>query len=178
MNRLKRDALVLQLVDRLREEKSWCGETHIQKAVYLLQELFTVPLGFAFTLYKYGPFSFELRDALTAMRADGLLELQAQWPYGPRFLPSASGAQLRGRFPRTIREHSGQIDFVARQIGESHVQDLEKLATALLVTRIHADASTDRRAVALRKVKPHVTIEEATEAIARIDEVIQQASRV
>jgi len=73
MNRLKRDVVILSLIENLKKKGSWCGETHIQKATYFLQELFDFPLGFEFILYKHGPFSFDLSDKLTAMRADMLL---------------------------------------------------------------------------------------------------------
>jgi hypothetical protein len=59
------------------------GETHMQKATFFLQELIKVPLGFEFLLYKHGPFSFDLRDELTFMRAQGFLRLEPQYPYGP-----------------------------------------------------------------------------------------------
>ena len=83
MERLKRSALVIALIEQLRNKGSWCGETHIQKTIYFLQELLRVPLGFEFILYKHGPYSFDLSDELTAMRADELVELKLQQPYGP-----------------------------------------------------------------------------------------------
>lgn len=78
MDRLKRGAILVQLVRELRENGSWCGETHLQKGTYLLQELTKVPLGLEFILYKHGPFSFDLRDELTGLRADEVIALQPQ----------------------------------------------------------------------------------------------------
>ncbi|MCL6557372.1 MAG: hypothetical protein K6U74_00970, partial [Firmicutes bacterium] len=63
---LKRKALLLSLVKAMESQGSWCGETHIQKCSYFLQAMLGVPLGFEFILYKHGPFSFDLRDELTA----------------------------------------------------------------------------------------------------------------
>ena len=74
MNRLPQAAIVTRLTGRLRDQGSWCGETHLQKAMYFLQELMEVPTGFEFILYMHGPFSFDLRAELTSLRADGLLE--------------------------------------------------------------------------------------------------------
>ena len=59
MDRLRRAAILTQLVGNLRREGSWCGETHVQKATFFLQELMEVPLGFNFVLNKHGPFSFD-----------------------------------------------------------------------------------------------------------------------
>ena len=48
MNRMAKAALLMQLLNEMRQRGSWCGETHVQKSVYLLQELFGVPLEFQF----------------------------------------------------------------------------------------------------------------------------------
>ena len=34
MNKLKRYAIVISMVEKLNKKGSWCGETHIQKAIY------------------------------------------------------------------------------------------------------------------------------------------------
>ena len=39
MNEDQRTAVTLSLMDALHQQGSWCGETHIQKALYFLQEL-------------------------------------------------------------------------------------------------------------------------------------------
>ena len=74
MQRLARASLLTRLIAGLREAGSWCGETHIQKAMFFLQELMHVPFEFKFILYRYGPFSFDLRYELTAISADGMLK--------------------------------------------------------------------------------------------------------
>jgi hypothetical protein len=58
MQRIEQSGLIAVLADSLRKRGSWAGETHIQKAGYLLQELLGVPLNMKFILYKHGPFSF------------------------------------------------------------------------------------------------------------------------
>lgn len=55
MNRTQRQAILLALIQRLREKGSWCGETHIQKSAYFLQELLGVPLDLNVIFYKHGP---------------------------------------------------------------------------------------------------------------------------
>jgi hypothetical protein len=81
------------LTRRLDEQGSWSGETHIQKAAYLLRELMDIPFGFDFILYKHGPFSFELRDELSSMRSDRLLERQPSRLHTARELPPRIAAR-------------------------------------------------------------------------------------
>ena len=83
MESFQRASILLTLNEELRRAGSWAGETHMQKAAFFLQELMHVSMGFDFILYKHGPFSFDLRDELTFMRAQAFLRLEPQYPYGP-----------------------------------------------------------------------------------------------
>ncbi len=59
LTRLQKDALIAEMAERLHEKGSWCGEIHLQKALYFLQELFEVPTRFNFILpvfVRRGPF--------------------------------------------------------------------------------------------------------------------------
>lgn len=177
MNRLERAAILTTLADKLHSQGSWCGETHLQKATYFLQELLHVPLGYEFILYKYGPFSFDLSDDLAALRADQLLELHPQpIPYGPSLLPTAASGEFRKRYPRTLGTHQQSVDFVARKLGDKGVGQLERLGTALFVTRELPDADAEARARRLHELKPHVSLDEAREAVASVDRLRQETA--
>ena len=168
MNKFKQDALLAETTYKLRVAGSWCGETHMQKAVYFLQSLRKVPMGFNFILYKHGPFSFDLRDELTSMVADGFLELQAQWPYGPSLLPTPIGEELCRSFPNILRRYSSDIDFVSGVLGDRNVSDLEKIATALYVFCEHMQDSPRTQARILHQLKPHIPIHDALEAVKQV----------
>jgi hypothetical protein len=136
MDRLPKAAIVTKPARRLRHYGSWCGETHIQKAMYLLQDMLQVPTGFDFVLYKHGPYSFDLADELTSLRADGLLALEPQSvPYGPRFAVTPLTRRLHATFPKTLAKYADSIEFVAKALGGKRVDELERLGTALYVTR-------------------------------------------
>ena len=172
MNDSRRNALVAALAWRLRDRGSWSGETHVQKATYLLQNLMGVPLNFDFILYKHGPFSFELRDAISSMRADGVLELEHQpYPYGPSMVvPDERRTWVEASYPRALKRYQSDLDFVANWIGNKKVSTLEQLATALYVTLEEDRGRTStERAQRIRELKPHVTMPEATQAISELD---------
>jgi hypothetical protein len=177
MDMLERTAIVLRLAREMRDHGNWCGETHIQKAVYFLQDLAGSGTGFDYVLYKHGPFSFDLRDHLTGMRANELLELQVQpQPYGPKLAPTALASRMEEKFPRTLTENAGRIDFVAGVVGDKGVSDLERLATALFITRREMPgAPIADRAARLNEVKPHVSVATAEAAVEEIDRLILHA---
>jgi hypothetical protein len=173
MIRLKNCALILSLLEELKAKGSWGGETHIQKAAFFLKTLAEVPVDFAFILYKHGPFSFDLRDELTAMRADGLLLLQSKFPYGPILEITDQGKQLIARHPITLEIYGSRVRFVADKLGGKGVNDLEKLATALFVIKSEPSrkSGTDR-ANRIHELKPHVSFEEANPAVTSVEEIM------
>jgi uncharacterized protein YwgA len=175
MNRLRRAALVSALAQDLGEKGSWSGETHVQKATFVLQELLDVPLDYEYVLYKHGPYSFELHDELSEMRADRILVAVARpRPYGPSLIPGEGVQQLRKRFPKTLSRYARQRAFVADALASKDVSDLERLATALWVTK-HEGGSVTERAAFLRRLKPHVSESGAGSAVEEVDELRTQA---
>lgn len=168
MKRLQRCTVILSLVEALLQKDSWCGETHIQKATYFLQELLRVPLGFDYILYKHGPFSFDLSDELMAMRADDMVQLKSRPPYGPSIIPGPNSDRLKQLFPKTLQKYKEEVEFVAEEIGTYGVAELERLATALYVTLNDTAPSHDQikeRASRINKLKPHISVEDAHRSI-------------
>lgn len=179
MNRLAQEAVLAGLTRRLDEHGSWTGETHIQKAAYLLHALTNVPFDFDFILYKHGPFSFQLRDELASMRADRLLERQPQpAPYGPRIVVTDRGRELEERFTRTMDRYGPMVNWVAEQVGPKNVLELERLATALWITRHQPGTDPEMRATELSRIKPHVNRDAAVLAVGEIDEMLEQANAI
>lgn len=180
MERNKRAVILLGLVEELRDNLSWCGETHIQKATYFLQEMMQVPLEFDFILYKHGPFSFDLTDEITAMRADNLLKLQSQpYPYGPSILPGKASESLMKRFPKTLQKYSSHTTFISKKLGGKKVNELEKLATALYVSSVNkSNGDVQFRAQRIHDLKPHVSIEKALEATKTVDQFTEDSRNI
>ncbi len=177
MDKVQRDAVLISLIDGLRAKGSWCGETHVQKAVYVLKELAGLDLEFDFILYKHGPYSFELTEQLTSLRADGLLKQIPQCPYGPMLVTTEDGQRCKERHSRTLAEHAKAVKFVVSLVGPKGVTDLECLATALYVTREQDEHSTvEARANRITELKPHVCADSAVQAVSTIDEWRTRAS--
>ncbi|MGH8630860.1 MAG: hypothetical protein ACREU7_08870 [Burkholderiales bacterium] len=160
MASLKEKALLVALIERMCEKGSWCGETHIQKTVYFGRELFGLPINIEFILYKHGPFSFELRDELDVMQAEGLLRQEVQpHPYGPTLAPGPLAKTLKDQFPKTIGQYRARIAFLGENVANRRAAELERIATALFVTRqLRGRGSPRDRAKALTEVKPHISI--------------------
>lgn len=160
------EAIILSVIKALNEKNSWSGETHVQKAVFFLQELGKADLVYPFILYKYGPFSFELRDDLIYLRARGLLLREILSPnYGPRLLVSDMGKDFLKSECNLDEKDTSEVISTVDLIGKRGVKDLEALATALYVVKRFPSESDEQRARRLREFKPHIKEAEAEAAI-------------
>jgi hypothetical protein len=176
MKRSQRAALLTLLIREMLGRGSWCGETHIQKATFLLQDLLRVDTGFDFILYRHGPFSFELRDELASMQADDLLELVARRPgYGPTYVPTSFSEEFLERFPKTAARYTRQVEFVAGELHNMGVLELERLATAYYIAEREGITRKGDRAERLVELKPHVSLQEARLATDQIDRMIERS---
>lgn len=175
MNRLDRASLLVAITEKLRASGSWAGETHVQKATYVLEKVLGVPAGFEFILYKHGPFSFDLRDEIGTLRADGFVEWEVKNErYGPSLKAGARSVALKQQFPSMPEKYTSEIDFVASRLGGKNVAGLERLATAIYVT-LDNGTPADRRAARINELKRHVSLSEAEMAVDEADNLINEA---
>jgi hypothetical protein len=170
MKPFEQAVVVLHLAEALKARGSWGGETHVQKSVYFLQELMGVPTGFEFILYKHGPFSFDLRSTLTMMEADDLIAWEPRRPYGPTLVRGRDADYLDRHWGLVGECYSQQIEFIANILRDKGVRELEKLATALFVTREVGEVS--KRASRIVELKPHISRAEALDAVQTVGELI------
>ena len=173
-----RCALIVDLLTKLRERNSWCGETHVQKAMYISQDIAKANFGYKFIMYKHGPSSFDLKDELAAMCANSIIELAfPQQGYGPSIHVTEFGKRIFDAHRENIENYRLVNDFVARWLAGSDVVNLEKIATAYYVTMKNPRAPIIERAKSVHFLKPHVDIASAEEVIKVVDQKRAQAKR-
>lgn len=171
-----RCALMVELTKKLREAGSWCGETHVQKALYIVQDLSKSNLGYKFVIYKHGPFSFDLKSELAAMHAANIFEMKfPREGYGPSILPTSFGERVYEVNKENVREYVPLTQFVANWFSSKDVRDLEKIATAYFVTAKHPRDRVIERAKRLTSLKPHVDLHSAEEAVLTVDQMREEA---
>lgn len=173
----ERQVVLLSLLQALERHKSWCGETHVQKSTFFLEEGLDLPLDLHFYMYKYGPFSSDLRQLLGEMRANYLIDIEPRGPYGPSLVVSESGKALVERFPRTKTQYAARLEFVAARFGSRSVAELERLSTALYVRKEQGNLTRDEQARRVMELKPHLDAPQADAAVDAIDELLAEAAQ-
>lgn len=171
MDNLIRWSILLELISELKNAGSWCGETHIQKSAFFLEEMLGVPLDLGFIMYKYGPYSFELNDDLTALRAYNYISLTPQEPYGVAYSLHDEENKLKKFYEKDIEEFSEKISAVAETFGNKTVVELEKLATAFFIFNNENIEDPEEIAERLNEIKSHVSVKDAEKAAEEMLEI-------
>lgn len=162
-------AILAAFVENVRSAGLACGETLLQKAAFVMKELFGVPLSDDFRIHYYGPFSFQLRERLASMEADDIVRVRPRdmgvtYDLGDRF------EQLRSRYAAAIEEAQPAIAFATERLARLGVKQLEPLATALFVAREVAGKSVEDRVQRLREIKQHIDEPSALRAVTTVDD--------
>jgi len=176
LNEMAKRALLVSLVEKMKNGGSWCGETHVQKCVYFLQQLLKVPMNFNYILYKHGPYSFDLNDELSFLRGSEFLELHPRRPYGPSLSPGKLGAVLKSKYDHINSRYSWELDFVVAHLANMSVRELEKVATALYVKKEKKWTTSEDILGQMVELKPHITREKAEEALKTLQEMEENAA--
>lgn len=178
MERLKKLALILELADKLREKGSWCGETHLQKTVYFLQEMAKVPTEYDYILYKHGPFSFDFRDEIYSLISDRMMKLTPQpYPFGPSLETTEVSEKFRSKFKVTLKRYGCSINFLTEKLACEGVASLERLSTALYVFLKKPNEDQAVQAKTIVELKPHVSFEKALSAVQELESIRRQYSQ-
>ena len=160
-------AILGRIVERVEEQKRFCGETLLQKSAYFLKEMFDAPISAPFRIYYYGPFSFDLRETLSTMEGlDVVQTMPHEW--GATYRIGRRYGQVRDRFPKTMQRLEPAIDWVMRELAPLGVKELEPLATALFLKREQPGANDETLATRLHEIKPHVSVDAARVALQKV----------
>ena len=170
-----RRAVVAQLVKRMRANGQWAGETHIQKALFFLQSMLKLPSPYKFVLYKHGPYSFDLHDDLGNMRANLVLDVKPQRPYGASFELGELGDVSIQRGKNAVDRYNDRVEFVVGSLGNKDVRTLEQYATALFVKIDNPNSDNDMLKNIIMDLKPHISERLASEAIQSVVKIESDA---
>ncbi len=175
MERLRQAAVLAEFVDKLHKKKIWCNEAYLQKAVYLLQGMMKLPLGFKFFLYMYGPFSSDLGTEFASLRADGILSRELNGDY-PGLVPTQRLAFFHRNFSKTLERHGSSLDFFVTSVAKLTPSELERIATSLYVKREQPRASESDQISRIQEIRP-LSYHEAEEAFKKLSQLEGKVKR-
>lgn len=162
-------AAIALAVDAMSNHSSSVGRTHIHKFLFLAESWFRGMPSHEFTLYRYGPYSFDLDAELQALRSVGAIRADADPNgYGARY--SVDGDQIelartRGQLPE---ETTLGFERIAEWLATKPVRALEAVATAEFVRQARPTADDEVIVERVIELKPHLGSGEVQEALDEI----------
>lgn len=155
------------VITALAEKTPQLGRTSLMKLCYFLQALRSVPLGYRFSLYSYGPFDSDvLADLDSATTMGGVTSSVISYfdAYGYRIEAGPKAQQIQFRSSKFLDMYRPDIDWVVEKFGSMSASELELKSTLIYSER---DAKARKEKISLldlcsrvRDVKPHFTIDQ------------------
>jgi len=127
--------LIAELAVRLKGVSPQFGKTVLQKLVYILQEVFQVPVGYDYILYNYGPYCAELADDLMFFASlDGV---KVEWSDGLGFeiREASKTGHFRKRAEAFLKRYEAQISKAINNFGHMNARELELYSTIIYVAK-------------------------------------------
>ena len=119
------------------------GRTAIMKLAFLLQTVKSVPLGYDFRLYTYGPFDSDvLNDLGQAEILQAVHSQMVPYPvgYGYEFSTGPESTSVKARAASELENYEGHINWALDEFAAKSASELE-----LLSTIVYADRDALRR---------------------------------
>jgi len=182
MDTLNRYACVLSVIKSLQKTTEKVNETKIQKTMFFIEEIFPEIDVYEFIMYKYGPFSFDLRDDLGHMVAKKFLRTIDREPYGTQISEDDLSKQLEMQYSENYLKIKPYSDFIAEKIGGKGIHDLEAIGTALFIIQIkdkEIQNITLQNKIKLFDIfKPHIDEKIAIDAIEEVKTILEEAEKL
>jgi hypothetical protein len=165
---LNRIATMVALV----EGANSVGRTALMKLCFFLQVVRRVPLGYAFSLYSYGPFDSDVMSDLQT--AEGLGALQSETlmysgGYGYSISPGSKSTELKKYSDSFIRQYANDINWVSSTFGHYSATDLELLSTICYVSIQEDGLTNDAIAQRVSAIKPRFSMSQIQQKVDWLD---------
>jgi len=167
MAAMDRDTILLNLISYL-NKSGYPGITHIQKSFYVFQELHLKEPAFKYTIYQYGPYSFDLQEKVEEFLALGRVD---------RFVINDKGGigyNLKKEPPET--DYNNLLEKIVVEFGTKPVAELERICTTLYVVKQNPQEQKKAIVEKVKTIKPHFSEESIDEAFTQVNELLSKAS--
>ncbi|AGB50808.1 hypothetical protein Metho_2678 (plasmid) [Methanomethylovorans hollandica DSM 15978] len=161
LDKIKQKAIIALLVERINNNNLWASPFFLQKAVFLLQELCKIQLGFNFYINKHAPFSDELQDIILEMRIDEILKQESNHLKPGNLIIGINGTQVISKLKE---KPESEINVVIKIMCQYPPSSLEHLTSAIYVCKSPIQFRKSKSDI-LRHCNPFISKEESIQVI-------------
>jgi uncharacterized protein YwgA len=154
------------LISKIAKTKPGLGKTAMMKMVFLLQEVYKMPLGYGFEIHIYGPYTPEVMSDIEIADSMGYLSVEAEkrlTSYVYKLNPTDKTGQILKTAEKFLDEYAAPIDAAIVLFAGKTARELEMLTTIVFLYKIYVfnklDVSIDDIANNVRDIKPHLELD-------------------
>lgn len=142
--------------------------TQIHKISFFVQYETGGDVPFDFVLHRYGPYSFDLDEAIQDMVSSGSIAVEYDPAgYGAEYsLPEGNRDQEEEELPEAMDHALGRW---VNDLGQLGVKELELKATALYVAQEKESEHRDQQVAMVRQIKPHFSEQQVAHTFAWLE---------
>lgn len=147
----------------LLQQKSGMGKTAVMKAMFLLQQVKGVKLGYDFSIYTYGPYTSDVMEDIDDLVKEGLLS-SAMYPVG-RCVGYRLSATEQGRSAaeKLSDEEAQALRDISSFVDGKSARELELYSTIIYIVNLYAKNSWENSegpiVEKVHEIKPHFSTE-------------------
>lgn len=175
----------ISLLSRIVEQKPLLGKTAMMKFIFILQQVYKVPLGYDYQIYTYGPYSSAVMEDIQFATDCKAISMQSVvFPSGH----SGYQLDLTEKTKEIIQQelefvesYNKYIEEVIHLFGAKTAKELELSSTIIYIYSNYAhnnwDRSIDVVSEDVKKIKPHFGIDTIKEEYCNLDKlgILQKA---
>lgn len=140
-------------------QKSGMGKTAVMKAMFILQQVKGIKLGYDFSIYTYGPYTSDVMEDIDDLVREGLL-LSTMYPVGNSVGYCLSATeQGKGATEKLTAEESQALKDVSAFVGGKSARELELYSTIIYIVNLYAKNSWGNSKESIiervQEIKPH-----------------------
>lgn len=171
-----RVGLISFLTKELYSYRTQFGKTAIMKLIFILQEVYKVPLGYRFSLYTYGPYCSDVLSDLDYSEAINGVKIYhvVSEPGGYNIEPSYEADGYIAKAKTFLDNHKGSINDMLKLFGKMTAKDLELRSTIVYIYKNYLknrwEIDSTEIAGDVKELKPYFSTEQILEAYQELSE--------
>lgn len=157
----------LGIISEIVKQKPSLGKTAMMKFIYILQQVYKVPIGYDYEIYTYGPYSSGvMEDVQLAADFDAICMNAVCFPSGHlgyELKPSENTEKTLEREREFIDIYKSSIENTIKFFGNKNARELELSSTIIYIyanyTHNQWNNSVEEVSKNVQKIKPHFTLD-------------------
>jgi hypothetical protein len=173
-----RVGLIAKLAEEFQNSIAQFGKTVVMKCLFILQEVYKVPLGYNFSLYTYGPYCSDVLSDLDYSEAVEAVSIHSisTGTGGYSVEPSGKTEEYIRKAELFLEQNQRSIKEVIQLFGGMTAKDLELRSTIIYIYKNYLknkwEISNSEIAGDVKELKPYFTTKQILEAYQELEKMM------